>query len=81
MPFVAASWLTTAQFSGVLLAEPQRPLADRFVGNDDAPARHQFLDVAKAQRKPEVEPHYVADDLMRIAKAAVELDVCHRDIL
>ena len=41
------------QLSGVLLAEPQYSLADRLVGNDDAPASHDVFNVAKAQRKPE----------------------------
>ena len=57
MPFVALLWLTSAQLIGKLLAESQRPLPDRLIGNDDASAGHQFLNVAKAQREPEVEPH------------------------
>ena len=36
MPFVAAPRLTSAQLGGILLAEPQSPLADRLVGDDDA---------------------------------------------
>ena len=59
------------------LAELQCPLADRLVGDDDATAGHQFLDVAKAQRKPEVEPHHVADELGRKAEAAVNLEIFH----
>ena len=47
MPFVAPSWLTSAQLIGKLLAESQRPLPDRLIGNDDASAGHQFLHVAK----------------------------------
>lgn len=81
MPFVAAPRLTSPQLSGKLLAEPQRPLADRLVRYGDAPAGHQFLNVAKAQREPEVEPDYVADNFTRVAKAAVKLSVCHPDIL
>ena len=77
MPFVAPSWPTLTQLIGILLAEPQRPLADRLVGNDDTPAGHQLCNVAKAQRKPEVEPRHVADDLTRIADAAVKLILCH----
>jgi len=81
MPFVALLWLTSAQLIGKLLAESQRPLPDRLIGNDDASAGHQFLNVAKAQREPEVEPHYVADDLTRVAEAALKLETCHPCIL
>jgi len=61
MPFVASLRLTPAQLVGVSLAELQRPLADRFVGHDDASTGHQFLDIAKTQRKPEIQPNDVAD--------------------
>lgn len=81
MPFVAPSWLTPTQLVGILLAEPQSPLADRLVGHDDTPAGHQLLDVAKAQRKTEVEPHHMADDLARVTEAAVKLGICHPSIL
>nr|QBM06455.1 Tn3 family transposase [uncultured bacterium] len=77
----APSWLTSAQLSSVLLAEPQSPLANRLVSHDDTPACHQFLDVAKAQREPEVEPHHMADDLPRVAETAVKLRTCHLIIL
>jgi hypothetical protein len=48
MSFVAAPRLTSAQLSSVLLAEPQRPLADRIVSHGDTPAGDQLLDVARA---------------------------------
>ena len=32
MPFIAPSWLTSAQLIGKLLAESQRPLPDRLIG-------------------------------------------------
>ncbi len=49
---------------GVGLAELPRPLADRFVGDDDAALSEQFRDIALAEAKPEVEPDGVADDLL-----------------
>ena len=77
MAFVPALRLTPAQFIGISLAELQCPLADRLVGDDDATAGHQFLDVARTQRKPEAEPHHVADELGRKAEAAVNLEIFH----
>ena len=77
MPLVPALRLTPAQFIGISLAELQRPLADRLIGHNDATAGHQLLDVAKAQREPEVEPHHMADDLGRKAEAAVNLVIFH----
>ena len=71
MLFVPALRLTPAQFIGISLAELQCPLADHLVADDDATAGHQLLDVAKTQRKPEVETHHMADDLGRKAQAAV----------
>jgi hypothetical protein len=71
----------TEPLSSVLLAEPQRPLADRLVGDDDTPTGHEVFDVTKAQRKAEVEPDYVADDLAGVAEAAVKLSICHLRIL
>lgn len=81
MPFVAPSWLTPTQLIGILLAEPQSPLADRLVGHDDTPAGNQLFDVAKTERKTEVEPYYMADDLARVTEAAVKLGICHPGIL
>jgi hypothetical protein len=34
MPLVSTPRLTSAQFSSVLLGEPQRPLTDRLVGDN-----------------------------------------------
>jgi len=62
--------LAPAKFIGISLAELQRPLADRLIADDNA-AGHQFFDVAKTQRKPEVEPHHMAYDFPRVAEAAV----------
>ena len=74
MPFVSALRLAPAQRTGIPLAELQRPLTDRLVRDGDAATGHQFFYVAKAQRKSEVEPHYVTDDLGRITEAAIEMD-------
>ena len=81
MPFVAPLRLTPAQFIGISLAELQCPLADRLVGDSNATAGHQLFDVAKAQRKPEVELHHMANDLGKKSEAAVNLGIFHPAIL
>lgn len=76
MPFFPAPRLTPAQLIGVPLPKPLRQLANCFVGDEHAATGQKFLDIAKAQRKAEVEPHYVANDLGVVAKATVKLGVC-----
>jgi hypothetical protein len=49
MPFVAALRQATAQFIRELLTEFQRLLANYFVSEEDASARHQLLDIAETQ--------------------------------
>ena len=52
---------------GVLLTECQAPLSNSFIGNNDTPSCKDFFDIAEAQRKAEVQPHGMADDLCWIA--------------
>ncbi len=47
------------------------PAADRFVASAEPTRCHQFLDIAKTQRKPVGEPKRVADDFGRVALALV----------
>ena len=81
MPFVTAPGLASAQRVGIPLAEFQRPLAYRLVSDNDATAGHQLLNVAKTQRKSEVQPHDMADDLDWITEAAVDIGFLHPTIL
>jgi len=46
-----------------LLAEFARPLPHRFVANDDAAGRQQFLYHTQPEREPEIQPHGMADNL------------------
>ena len=72
MPFVAASRRTLADLIGERLAELLPPLAHGLVRHAN-PARCEHLfDHAKAQRKPEIEPHGVADHFRRKAMAAIQ---------
>src|SRR4029077_8910672 len=63
MPFVAGPRKPTTDLVGKLLAELARPLSDGFVADDDAAGRPQLLHHAQPERKAEIEPHGVADDL------------------
>jgi hypothetical protein len=45
------------------LAEFATPLPDRFVGDDDSTSEQQFLDIAVAQAKAEIEPDSMTDNL------------------
>lgn len=48
------------------------PNPDRLVGHEDAALREQPLDVAQAEREPQIEPNRVLADRLREAKAAVQ---------
>jgi hypothetical protein len=72
MLFVAASRRPLADLIGEPFAELHRPLAHRLVGHADSARREHFLDHAKAQGKPKIEPDRMADDFRRKAMAAIE---------
>src|ERR1700745_4260892 len=63
MPFVANPRKAPTDLVGKMLAELARPLSDGFVADDDAAGRQQLLPHAAPERKPEIEPHGVANDL------------------
>jgi hypothetical protein len=71
VPFVTRALTTMAQFIGIRLAKLETPLPNCFIGHGDAPLCHQFLNVAKTQRKAEVQPDPVANNLRRKAEAFV----------
>src|SRR6201994_4587900 len=65
MPFVAGPRKPTTDLVGKLLAELARPLSDGFVADDHAAGRQQLLHHAQPERKAEIEPDSMADDLGR----------------
>jgi hypothetical protein len=71
VPLVARVWQPTPDLVGEGLAELAPPLAHGLVAHLDAAGRQHLFHHAKAQRKAEVEPHRVADDLARKAIAGV----------
>ena len=74
-PLVAALRLLSAYGVCKILPESQRPLAYRFVGDDDAARSEHFFDIAKTQRKTKIHPDRMADNLGRIAEAAVNIGI------
>ena len=80
-PLVAALRLLSAYGVCKILPESQRPLAYRFIGDDDAARSGHFFDIAKTQRKTKIHPDRMADNLGRIAEAAVNIGIWHPTIL
>ena len=71
VPLVAGARAPPAQLVGVDLPELGAPPPDRLVTHRDTAYEHQLLDLAEAEREPEVQPHAVVDDLDRVAVALV----------
>src|SRR4051812_552983 len=68
---VARVWQPAPDLVGEALAELARPLAHGLMGHVDAAGGQHLFDHAQAERKAEVEPHGVADDLGWEAVASV----------
>ncbi len=62
MPARARAWAATSKIAGDQAPELQKPAPDRLIRNVDATLCQQFLDVAKRQREPGIEPNRVLDD-------------------
>ena len=67
MPDIPPAWRLSFQSAGVVGAKLQRPAPHRFAGHDNAACEQHFLDEAQAQRKSEIQPHGMGDDLRREA--------------
>jgi hypothetical protein len=63
VPDVSRAWRLAAKAPGISGSELPTPPADRLVGYDDAAFEQHLLDQAQAQRKSEVQPDRVGDDL------------------
>jgi hypothetical protein len=62
-PFIPRLRASTTELVRKLLTELAAPLADRFIGDDDATGEQELFHIAVAEAKPEIEPDAVADDL------------------
>jgi hypothetical protein len=71
VPLVAGSRKTPADLIGKALAELERPLPHGLMADQDPAGREQLLDHPKAQRKPKIQPHAIADHFSREAVTGV----------
>jgi hypothetical protein len=79
MPFVSepTGW-TPTDLVGEGSPKFLRPQTDRLMRNNDPPRRQHALNHPQAQRKAEIQPHGVGNDLSREAMAAIKrITVCH----
>jgi hypothetical protein len=63
----ARAWTATSKIAGDQTPELQKPAPDRLIRNVDATLCQQFLDVAKRQREPGIEPNRMLYDHRRKA--------------
>ena len=77
VPDVAAAWRLAPEAASVSRPELQRPPADGLIGDEDAALEQHLLDQPQAQRKPEVQPDRMGDDLRRKAMAFVADGLAH----
>jgi len=71
MPYVMARGRFSLQAAGVVGAKFNGPASDRFVGCDNATLKQHFLNETQTQRKTEIEPDRMRDDLGRKSVAFV----------
>jgi hypothetical protein len=67
MPFIARPRASATQLIGVCLAKLPAPLADGLVGHDHATDEQEFFYIPVAERKAEIQPDSMANDLTREA--------------
>lgn len=65
MPDIISAGLFAAQTASVVGPKLLSPFADRFVGDNDTAFEQHLLDMTKAERKSEIQPHRMGDDLRR----------------
>src|SRR5215472_18350508 len=71
MPFVARPRQAATDLVGELLAKFARPLPHGFVADNNAARGEQLLHHAKTERKAEIQPHGMSDDLGREAISGI----------
>jgi hypothetical protein len=65
VPFVPRLRASTMELVRILLTELAAPLPDGFIGHDHPTGEQEFLHIAIAETKAEVEPDTMANDLSR----------------
>ena len=77
VPDVATAWRLAPEAASVRRPELQRPATDGLIRDDDAALEQHLLDQSQAQRKPEIQPHRMGDDLRRKAVTFVADRLSH----
>jgi hypothetical protein len=78
MPACVCGWMRSPELSGRGDAKLCGPAANSFIGDIDATLGQQILDILKAQRKSEMQPDGMLDDLGRKTVAVIG-DGVHRE--
>jgi hypothetical protein len=73
VPLVAWPGAPVTQLVGILLAELPAPFADGLIRHDDPTDEQKFFHVSMAERKTEIQPDRVADDLPRESMMFIEI--------
>ena len=73
MPLIPRPRTPASQLIGVRLPAFPTPLADRFLGDDDATDEQEFFHITMAQRETAIQPDRVADDFPREPMMFVEI--------
>jgi hypothetical protein len=73
VPFVTRPGALVTQLVGILLAELAATFADGLIGHDDPTDEQDFFHVTMAERKTEIQPDRVADDLPREPMMFIEI--------
>ncbi len=71
MPTPIRARTQSSELAGVGQAKLDRPATDGFVTDIDATLGQQVFDIAKAQRKAEIQPHRMLDDFGWKTMAAI----------
>jgi hypothetical protein len=77
MPAWVCGWMRSPELSGIGDDKLYAPAANSFIGDIDATLGQQILDIPKAQRKSEIQPDGMLDDLGRKTVAVIG-DGVHR---
>jgi hypothetical protein len=73
MPLVTRPGTPATELMRILLPELPAPLVNSFVRHDDSTNEQEFFHIAMAERKAEIEPDRVADDLTREPVVFIEI--------
>ncbi len=71
VPFIPSLRTSTFELVRIVLPELQSPAPHGLIAEGDTASRHQFFDIPKTQRKPEIQPDRMRNDFGRVAVTLV----------